>query len=254
MTLLRRPRLPPPTASAAPDVKADKPVKSARTRTVKDDAAQNTAEVEQTAQLNKDNSAADRATKNGSVAVPLPAASPSDTASATPLPTPPAPPASSVASTGQPVAPETSAPTQDTPAAPAGPRNSNRQAPAPQPDQRPSPRFSRNSSRLKIAPQRQTAGALFFLEHRPGAGSVSVRARPYAPGPCDPTKTSKADQNWARKISRSIRISCSASAISINLGMGHAGGKRRGSRRVSQTRSCPHRTAGTVSRSSRHSR
>ena len=40
---------------------------------MKDDAAQNSAEADQTAQLNKDNSAADRATKNGSVAVPLPA-------------------------------------------------------------------------------------------------------------------------------------------------------------------------------------
>ena len=119
------------TASTAPDVKADKPVKSARARTVKDDAAQNTAEAGQTAQLNKDNSAADRATKNGSVAVPL----------ATPLPTPPAPPASSVASTGQPVAPEASAPeasapAQDIPAAPAvTPEQQPAQAPAPQPDQ-----------------------------------------------------------------------------------------------------------------------
>jgi hypothetical protein len=123
------------TASATPDVKADKPVKSARAHVMKDDAAQNSAEADQTAQLNKDNSAADRATKNGSVAVPLPAASPSDTASATPLPTPPAPPASSVASTAQPVAPESGTPAQDVPAAPAVTPEQQPATPAPQPDQ-----------------------------------------------------------------------------------------------------------------------
>jgi hypothetical protein len=123
------------TAGATPDVKADKPVKSARAHVMKDDASQNSAEAQQTAQLNKDNSAADRATKNGSVAVPLPAASPSDTASATPLPTPPAPPASSVASNGQPVTSESSTPAQDVPAAPAVTPEQQPATPAPQPDQ-----------------------------------------------------------------------------------------------------------------------
>ena len=57
------------TASVAPDMKADKPVKTARAAKAKD-AAVDQAESQQTAQLNK---AADLATKNGSVPVPLPA-------------------------------------------------------------------------------------------------------------------------------------------------------------------------------------
>lgn len=148
------------TASAAPDVKAGTPVKSARAHIVKqnDEAAQNTAEAGQTAQLNRDSSAADRATKNGSVAVPLSAAPSSSVAgngqtgapadnSATPpadaaqadLPTPPSPPASSMASNGQPVTPEASGPAQDVPAAsPSSPEQQPATAPAvpaPQPEQ-----------------------------------------------------------------------------------------------------------------------
>jgi hypothetical protein len=139
------------TDSVKPDVK---PVKTARAHVSKgDDAAQNSAESEQTAQLNKDN-AADRATKNGSVAVPLSQAPSSDVAvgtpvapssDATPLPTPPAPPASSVASNGQPmVAPQSGTTAQDIPAAPAvtpeqaapaTPAQAAPVAPAPQADQ-----------------------------------------------------------------------------------------------------------------------
>lgn len=115
--------------TASTDTDSVKPVKTARAHASKgDDAAQNSAESEQTAQLNKDN-AADRATKNGSVAVPLSQAPSSDVAvatpaapssDATPLPTPPAPPASSVASNGQPiVAPQSGTTAQDIPAAPA---------------------------------------------------------------------------------------------------------------------------------------
>jgi hypothetical protein len=127
------------TDSVKPDVK---PVKTARAHVskTKDEAAQNSAEAEQTAQLNKDSGAADRATRNGSVAVPLsqapssvagnpPAASSNDMAaaapaapsdsSATPLPAPPAPPASSMASNGQAVAPQSGTPAQDIPPAPA---------------------------------------------------------------------------------------------------------------------------------------
>ena len=61
------------TASAAPDVTSGKPVKSARAHVAlpKDEAVQNTAEAEPTAQMNRDSSAADRATKNGSVAVTI---------------------------------------------------------------------------------------------------------------------------------------------------------------------------------------
>ena len=148
------------TASTAPDVKSDKPVKSARAPIVKqkDEAAQNTAEAGQTAQLNRESSAADRATKNGSVAVPLAAAPsssvasngqtgaaadnsatpPADAAQA-PLPTPPSPPASSMASNGQPATPEAGSTAQDVPA--ASPSNPEQQpatapaAPAPQPEQ-----------------------------------------------------------------------------------------------------------------------
>jgi hypothetical protein len=118
------------TASIAPDVKADKPVKSASKS--KDGSALNKVESEQTAQLN---SAADRATKNGSVAVPLPAtpdvatnAPSSDATVATALPAPPAPPASSVASNGQ-LVPQPGNTAQDIPAVPP------EQPTAPQPEQ-----------------------------------------------------------------------------------------------------------------------
>jgi hypothetical protein len=120
------------TASIAPDVKADKPVKSASKS--KDGSALNKVESEQTAQLN---SAADRATKNGSVAVPLPAtpdvatnapAPSSDAAVATGLPTPPPPPASSVASNGQ-LVPQPGNTAQDIPAV------TPEQPTAPQPEQ-----------------------------------------------------------------------------------------------------------------------
>lgn len=101
------------TASAAPDGKADKPVKTARTSKTKDDAVVNQAESEQTAQLNK---SADLATKDGSVPVPLPT-----------------PPASSVASNGQPLATQ-SAP-EEAPAAPAVTTEQQAVTPAPQPEQ-----------------------------------------------------------------------------------------------------------------------
>ncbi len=81
------------TASAAPDVKADKPVKTARVGKIKDVAALSQAESDQTAQLNK---AADLATKNGTVRVPPPA-TPS-VAGNTPADVTPAP-SSDVAST-----------------------------------------------------------------------------------------------------------------------------------------------------------
>ena len=106
-----------------------KPVKTGRAHIRMGDANQTAAVSEQTAQLNR---SADRATANGSVAVPLPSApassvaatvtSPSDNTAAgtiTPLPNPPAPPASSVASTQQPVVPESDNTAQDIPAAPA---------------------------------------------------------------------------------------------------------------------------------------
>jgi len=106
-----------------------KPVKTGRAHIRMGDANQTAAESEQTTQLNR---SADRATANGSVAVPLPSApassvaatvtSSSDNAAAgtiTPLPNPPAPPASSVASTQQPVMPQSDNTAQDIPAAPA---------------------------------------------------------------------------------------------------------------------------------------
>lgn len=100
------------TASAAPDGKVDKPVKTARAGKTKDGAVVNQTESEQTAQLNK---AADLATKDGSVPVPLPT-----------------PPASSVASNGQPLATQ-SAP-EEAPVAPAVTTEQQAVTPAPQPE------------------------------------------------------------------------------------------------------------------------
>ena len=125
------------TASAMPDANADKPakVKSARAHIAKDAAAQSNVEAQQTAELNR-NSAADRATRDGSVSVPLPAApsvassapvsTPADNgvapdmANAGQMPVPPAPPASSMASNGQasPLTPEAGNTATDIPAAP----------------------------------------------------------------------------------------------------------------------------------------
>ncbi len=109
------------TDSAQSDVK---PVNTARGPAK--DSERNAAGASQTAELNKDSSAADRATQNGSVAVPMPAAPsssvaetvPVDNSAAMPLPAPPAPPAASLAANGQ-TSPTTGEPTQDAPAAQA---------------------------------------------------------------------------------------------------------------------------------------
>ncbi len=101
------------TASVEPTVKADKPVKTARQ--TKDDAALNQAEDEQTAQLN---SAAARATRNGSVPVPLPAT-----------------PASSVASNGQ-STPQADGMVEEIPAPPAA-TSEQQTTPTAQPEQTP---------------------------------------------------------------------------------------------------------------------
>jgi hypothetical protein len=115
------------TARAIPDVTSDKPVKYVRAPLVKqkDDAAQNTAEAGKTVQLNRDSSAADRVTQNGSVAVPLPATPSSSVASKAPT--------SEADSAVQEVPAPAVTPEQQPAASPAAPAPQAEQPPAPQP-------------------------------------------------------------------------------------------------------------------------
>jgi hypothetical protein len=114
-------------ADATPGMTSGKPVKSVRAPLVKqkDDAAQNTAEAGQTVQLNRTSSAADRATQNGSVAVPLPTDPSSSVASKSP--------ASEADSAVQEVPAPAVTPEQQPAAAPAAPAPQAEQPPAAQP-------------------------------------------------------------------------------------------------------------------------
>jgi hypothetical protein len=122
------------TASGTPDATSGQPAQSAGVHIAKgkDDGAQNRPEAEQTVRPNRGNLAADRATRDGSVAVPLPiapsssmtgtdalsapadnsASPPDQNAARTSLPTPPSPPDSSMAGNGQ----AAGSPAQDLPA------------------------------------------------------------------------------------------------------------------------------------------